>query len=82
MSEVKYTFISFVENPGSGKNLGCCVVECVGASAIFVARSKGINPGGEAAMFGLSQSEFEEQGLELDRLYTKKEMNEKDFEKL
>ena len=82
MTEAKYTFISFAEHTGSGKHLGCCIVECVGPDAIFVARSRGINPGGQAVIFALSQSEFEEQGLEVDRLYTRKEMDKMAFQNL
>lgn len=34
------------------------------------------------SIFGLDQGEFEEQGLELNHLYSKAELNDKGFEKL
>lgn len=70
--------ISFADE-SSGRNLGCCIVESEPMASIFVAKDKGINPGGQAKMYKLTEEEYKDQGLELDRLYTRKEMKELGF---
>lgn len=79
----KYSFVSFAD-PDSGENLGCCILECSPLNAVFVARHKGIDPGGEAKVYELTEEECRLQGyrlknMELDHLYTPKEMDDMKF---
>lgn len=75
----EYWFMSF-GSEDTGENLGCCVVAAPsGTQAQFLAHKYGINPGGQMRSNGLTKEQFELQGLELNRLYTKKEMDKLGF---
>tara|TARA_Y100000034_G_scaffold81854_1_gene98122 strand:+ start:156 stop:395 length:240 start_codon:yes stop_codon:yes gene_type:complete len=64
----------------TGKNLGCCVVKSSsGIQAHKLSHQLGINPGGEMRSYGLTTEQFEEQGLEVNRLYTRAEMLQMGF---
>ncbi len=69
-----YFFMSFRDDE-KNKNLGVCVVyEFDLPSALSKAWTLGINPGGEVLSVKMSESMFFEEGLELNRLYTKAEL--------
>jgi len=74
-AEIEYQFMSFIDRRAS-KYLGACVVKAKDITeGINQAYKKGINPGGEVAAFGLTEDHFQSQGLELNRLYSKAEMD-------
>ena len=77
-----YTFISF-GSPITGKNLGVCVIQCEPEEAPEKARELGLEPKEpvEVQAYKLNEEEFKDQGLELDRLYSRKEMIAMEFEK-
>lgn len=79
---MKYYFLSF-RDPDINRNLGVCIVQAPTLRAAIVkAYKKDINPGGEVASFELTESEFIEEGLELDRLYSREEMKEMGYKSL
>ena len=79
---INYVFMSF-RNPTINKNLGVCIVKAnTLIEATQISHEKGINPGGEIMSFNLSESQFEEEKLELDRLYTKEELENKGYKKV
>lgn len=70
----EYAFLSF-RNASTNTNLGVCIVEASNISAaILISWEKNINPGGEVQCIILSQEDFEKEGLEKDRLYTREEL--------
>lgn len=82
MEEINYVFMSFRDTTVN-KNLGVCIVRAVNlVEATEISHKKGINPGGEIMSFDLNQAQFEEENLKLDRLYTRKEMMNKGYEKV
>lgn len=86
MSKI-YTFISFGSTV-TGKNLGCCIIECSGDEAAQKARDLGLEPNEpiHAQAFELNEEQFKEEGMELNKLYSREEMlqrgNEKDTVKV
>ncbi len=63
------------------KNLGVCVVEADDeALAVGECWLKEINPGGEVLMLKMTPEEFAGEGLEINRLYSRTEMDEMGFE--
>ncbi len=70
----KYIFLSF-RDPDINKNLGCAIVKAKDLNeAIVKAHKKKINPGGEVLGTPMSEKDFKEEGLELDKLYSRQEM--------
>ncbi len=82
--EIKnYFWLSFVD-PDINKNLGCTIIEDASNlnEAISKAHSLNINPGGEVLGTPLNEEQFEEQGMESNKLYTPKELDEMKFKKI
>lgn len=74
----KWYFISF-RNPQMNRNLGCCNVSAKGGpqEALDKTVELEINPGGEAAIFLISEPE-----LVPNRLYSRQEMIDLDYKKI
>ena len=76
---MSYFWLSFRDSE-ENKNLGVCIVKASNFDeGITKAWSLNINPGGEVLGMAMTETQTQAQGLEINRLYTKAEMN---FEKL
>jgi len=71
---MKYYFMSF-RNAKKNENLGVCIVAASNPNtAVRKTIDLKINPGGEIRIEKMDKKQFKEQGLELDKLYTRSEM--------
>jgi len=74
-----YYFLSFV-NPETRENVGVVIIDAPSIDeALKSAWSQGINPGGEVSFAKIEHSELEENDLELNRHYTKEQMNDRGY---
>ena len=75
-NELQCYFLSF-RDPDRNRNLGCCnvIVEGDLEAALSKTRDLGINPGGEVMAYRIEEPE-----LELNRLYSRQEMKDLDYE--
>ncbi len=72
---MSYWFLSF-RDADKNRNLGVSVVQAESMEmALGESWLKRCNPGGEVLFNEMSEAQFEEEGLELNRLYSKKEMS-------
>jgi hypothetical protein len=75
----KYFFLSF-RDVEKNRNLGACVVFAPNSNtSLNLAWHHKINPGGEVLIFELTEKIFQEQGMELNRLYSREELRSMDF---
>ena len=77
-----YVFVSF-GSLHSGKNIGCCVIQCDDPEqANIKCKELGLMPEecNGARGYALTENEFKDQGMELNKLYTPKEMESMGFE--
>lgn len=75
-----YWFMSF-RDVDLDLNLGCCIIKAdSGHIALQLSHQKEINPGGELYSYGMNEEQFEEQGMELNHLYSRAEMIELGFD--
>jgi hypothetical protein len=77
---MNYIWLSF-RNVDLNLNLGCAIISNVNnvVEAVDKAWELGINPGGEVMSIPMSEKDFKQEGLESDRLYTRKELIEKGY---
>jgi len=80
---MNYVFMSFA-SPHSGKNIGCCILQIEDPnSANDKAKELGLMPEecNHARGYALDEKGFKEQGMELNKFYSPKEMEKMGFEK-
>lgn len=80
---MNYVFMSFA-SPHTGKNLGCCIVQVKDVhTANNRTKELGLMPKecNHAKGYLLDEDGFKEQGMELDKFYSVKEMDQMGFEK-
>ena len=78
-----YIFMSF-GSLHSGKNLGCCIIQVDSPDqANDKCNELGLIPNecNQARAYPLADEDFETQGMELNRLYTPKELEQMGFQK-
>ena len=72
--EIEYVFLSF-RDPRKNLNLGVAVIKAgTFKEAVALPHKKGVNPGGEVLGTSMTAKEFKEEGLDVDRLYSRAEM--------
>jgi hypothetical protein len=78
-----YVFVSF-SNVDTKKNLGCCIVRSNEENWLDDCDRLGLRPNGANNIIGypLNEEEFQAQGIELNRFYTREEMLQEGFEKI
>ena len=77
--KLSYWFLSF-RDAEKNRNLGVSVVQAESMElALGESWLKRCNPGGEVLFNELSEEDFAEQGLKLNRLYSRKEMTDLGF---
>lgn len=82
VSEAKpeYWFMSFGSEK-TGENLGCCIIAAPSAQqAHALSHRYNINPGGQMRSSGMTKEQFDLQGMELNKLYTREEMIKMGFQ--
>lgn len=76
VEKADYIWLSF-RNPDLNQNLGCVIIKATNLEdAVQKAWDLKVNPGGEVAGFPMTEENVETEGLEIDRLYSKKELME------
>lgn len=78
-----YVFMSFADTH-TRQNIGCCIVQVDHLKdANEKCKQLGLMPQicNEARGFPLNEQEFQQQGMELNRLYSRHEMEQMGFEK-
>ena len=78
-----YVFLSF-GSLHTGKNLGCAIVQAADPKdANEVAKTLGLMPQecNQARAYPLSDDDFPKQGMELNKFYTREQMERMGFEK-
>lgn len=75
-----YYWLSF-RDPEKNENLGVAIIEDAEDLAVAVskAHSLEINPGGEVLGVLMNKAQFNSEGLESNRLYTRQEMLDNDY---
>lgn len=77
---MKYLYMSF-RDPEEDINLGVCIVEASNVmEGVKRSHSLKMNPGGEVMMFEMDETEYREEGLEINRLYSRSEMLDLGYE--
>lgn len=76
---VEYYFMSF-RDVEKNINIGVCVIKADNENEAFrKSIEKNINPGGEIMLVSMTAEQFKSEGLEENRLYSKQEMQDRNY---